>query len=137
MTAKLSHSLSHKISSNVTQAAFWYLQLVVIFTLFPLENYGDPDRIRTCDLQIRNLSLYPTELRGLRYSCNAMRVEIGSLIPRQEYDIIREFKHVARCERFPLMAFEVKMFPADHRRAGDCSRRRKYRRSGHALCRCR
>ena len=26
---------------------------------------GDPDKIRTCDLQIRNLSLYPTELRGL------------------------------------------------------------------------
>ena len=25
---------------------------------------GDPDRIRTCGLQIRNLSLYPTELRG-------------------------------------------------------------------------
>ena len=25
---------------------------------------GDPDKIRTCGLQIRNLSLYPTELRG-------------------------------------------------------------------------
>ena len=25
---------------------------------------GDPDRIRTCGLQIRNLSLYPAELRG-------------------------------------------------------------------------
>ena len=24
---------------------------------------GDPDRNRTCDLQIRNLPLYPTELR--------------------------------------------------------------------------
>ncbi len=24
---------------------------------------GDPDRIRTCDPQIRNLMLYPTELR--------------------------------------------------------------------------
>lgn len=28
-----------------------------------IENYGDPDRNRTCDLQIRNLPLYPTELR--------------------------------------------------------------------------
>lgn len=26
---------------------------------------GAPDRNRTCDLQIRNLSLYPTELRAL------------------------------------------------------------------------
>jgi hypothetical protein len=26
---------------------------------------GDPGRIRTCGLQIRNLMLYPTELRGL------------------------------------------------------------------------
>lgn len=25
---------------------------------------GDPDTIRTCDLQIRNLPLYPAELRG-------------------------------------------------------------------------
>ena len=25
---------------------------------------GDPGRIRTCDLQIRNLLLYPAELRG-------------------------------------------------------------------------
>jgi hypothetical protein len=29
----------------------------------PIQKNGDPDRIRTCDLQIRNLSLYPTELR--------------------------------------------------------------------------
>ena len=28
-----------------------------------LEFAGDPDRNRTCDLQIRNLPLYPTELR--------------------------------------------------------------------------
>ena len=26
---------------------------------------GAPDRNRTCDLQIRNLPLYPTELRAL------------------------------------------------------------------------
>ncbi len=30
----------------------------------PLRN-GDPDRIRTCDPQIRNLVLYPAELRDL------------------------------------------------------------------------
>ena len=42
-----------------------------------------------------------------------MRVEIGS----PEYVIIRELKHVARCERLTLMAFKVKMFPADHRRS--------------------
>ena len=28
------------------------------------ESGSDPGRIRTCDLQIRNLSLYPAELRG-------------------------------------------------------------------------
>ena len=27
--------------------------------------FGAPDRIRTCDPQIRNLVLYPTELRAL------------------------------------------------------------------------
>lgn len=27
---------------------------------------GDPDRIRTCDPQIRNLLLYPAELRNRR-----------------------------------------------------------------------
>ena len=26
---------------------------------------GDPGRIRTCDLKLRRLALYPTELRGL------------------------------------------------------------------------
>jgi hypothetical protein len=35
------------------------------FTTGHNEAYGDPDRIRTCDPQIRNLMLYPTELRGL------------------------------------------------------------------------
>jgi hypothetical protein len=30
-----------------------------------IESIGDPDRIRTCDPQIRNLVLYPTELRDL------------------------------------------------------------------------
>jgi hypothetical protein len=39
--------LSHRISSNVTQAAFSYLQLVVIFTLFSPENSGDPNGSRT------------------------------------------------------------------------------------------
>lgn len=29
-----------------------------------MENYGIPDRIRTCGLKIRNFALYPTELRG-------------------------------------------------------------------------
>jgi hypothetical protein len=30
---------------------------------------GDPERIRTSDLQIRNLPLYPAELRGLIFFC--------------------------------------------------------------------
>ena len=47
MTAKLSHTLSHRISSNVTQAAFWYLQPVVIFKQFSSENSGDPNGTRT------------------------------------------------------------------------------------------
>ena len=29
-----------------------------------IEIAGDPGRIRTCDLRIRNPSLYPAELRG-------------------------------------------------------------------------
>ena len=41
MTVKLSHGLSHRISSHVTQAAFLYLQLVVISKLLPPENSGD------------------------------------------------------------------------------------------------
>ena len=32
------------------------------------EKYGVPDRIRTCDPQIRNLMLYPAELRGLLFA---------------------------------------------------------------------
>ena len=47
VTAKLSHSLSHRISSHVTQAAFLYLQLVVISKLLPPENSGDPNGSRT------------------------------------------------------------------------------------------
>ncbi len=31
---------------------------------------GDPDRIRTCDIQLRRLTLYPTELRGLIFDKN-------------------------------------------------------------------
>ena len=31
---------------------------------YHMEFDGDPDRIRTCDPQIRNLMLYPAELRG-------------------------------------------------------------------------
>ena len=113
MTAKPSHSLSHRISSNVTQAAFWYLQLFVIFTLFLPENHGDPDRIRTCDLQIRNLSLYPAELRGLRGPCNAIPAENGSLILRQEYEIAREVQHVAARKGLSLVAGEIEVLPAD------------------------
>ena len=33
-----------------------------------MKKFGDPDRIRTCDPQIRNLMLYPTELRGRKMS---------------------------------------------------------------------
>ena len=36
----------------------------------PIQTNGDPDRIRTCDLQIRNLSLYPAELRDHGCYCN-------------------------------------------------------------------
>ena len=57
--------------------------------------------------------------RERRYSSNAMRVVPNPTTGNSE------LKHVARCERLTLMAFKVKMFPADHRRAT----RRKYRRS--------
>jgi hypothetical protein len=35
---------------------------------------GDPGRIRTCDPQIRNLMLYPTELRGLEAGAGPRRL---------------------------------------------------------------
>ncbi|CAH2408239.1 hypothetical protein MES4922_90149 [Mesorhizobium ventifaucium] len=39
------------------------LQKSMAVVRYVVEKYGDPDRNRTCDLQIRNLPLYPTELR--------------------------------------------------------------------------
>ncbi len=39
-----------------------------------VEKIGDPDRIRTCDPQIRNLVLYPTELRDLTSLCRLHRL---------------------------------------------------------------
>lgn len=39
--------------------------------LFKWIKTGDPGRIRTCGLQIRNLPLYPTELRGHGVSIHA------------------------------------------------------------------
>src|SRR5207248_10422305 len=41
----------------------WMSGFVVAMVL--LLRIGDPDRIRTCGPQIRNLMLYPAELRGL------------------------------------------------------------------------
>ncbi len=35
--------------------------------------FGDPGRIRTCDPQIRNLMLYPAELRG--HACDEPRCD--------------------------------------------------------------
>ena len=39
---------------------------------------GAPDRNRTCDLQIRNLPLYPTELRALEIDVNVEEIKIVS-----------------------------------------------------------
>jgi hypothetical protein len=41
---------------------------------------GDPDRIRTCDPQIRNLLLYPAELRNRRYLISSNRVQMYNFI---------------------------------------------------------
>ena len=46
--------------------ASWRTMLGGAFCIYPLDFGGDPDRNRTCDLQIRNLPLYPTELRDRR-----------------------------------------------------------------------
>ena len=46
-----------------------------------LEIFGVPDRIRTCDPQIRNLVLYPTELRALILLENLLK-KISSLAKR-------------------------------------------------------
>lgn len=41
------------------------LSVLVIYNLLEITfDSGDPGRDRTCDLEIRSLSLYPTELRG-------------------------------------------------------------------------
>lgn len=47
---------SMELGCNITQHE-------IVEVLLSLCFIGDPDRNRTCDLQIRNLSLYPTELR--------------------------------------------------------------------------
>jgi hypothetical protein len=39
--------------------------------------FGAPDRIRTCGPQIRNLVLYPTELRALLYFSISYRYSLG------------------------------------------------------------
>lgn len=39
------------------------LSLPILYFIFSAKA-GDPDRIRTCGPQIRNLVLYPAELRG-------------------------------------------------------------------------
>lgn len=47
------------------------------FILFGIHK-SDPDRIRTCDPQIRNLLLYPAELRNRRYLISSNRVQMYS-----------------------------------------------------------
>ncbi len=49
------------------QKEFIYLSfLIVLIYIVPLHfESGDPERIRTSDLQFRKLLLYPAELRGL------------------------------------------------------------------------
>ena len=41
---------------------------------FPDLKYGAPGRIRTCGTQIRNLALYPTELRAQKKMVEKKRV---------------------------------------------------------------
>ena len=36
------------------------------------KNNGEPDRIRTCDQQLRRLLLYPAELRALKGAADLM-----------------------------------------------------------------
>lgn len=56
---------------------------------FPSEMTGAPDRIRTCGLQIRNLLLYPTELRApntvIRISFLKAPVTFYQAIKRENY----------------------------------------------------
>ena len=44
--------------------------------------FGAPDRIRTCDPQIRNLVLYPTELRALAYFSMPYSFFSGEILKR-------------------------------------------------------
>jgi hypothetical protein len=39
---------------------------------------GDPGRIRTCDIQLRRLALYPTELRGHRRTAGGTDQEFSA-----------------------------------------------------------
>ena len=47
----------------IAQVALLIWLLIIIFNCGRVTHNGDPDRIRTYDLQIRNLTLYPAELR--------------------------------------------------------------------------
>ena len=49
----------------IAQVALLIWLLIIIFNCGRVTHNGDPDRIRTYDLQIRNLTLYPAELRDL------------------------------------------------------------------------
>ncbi len=57
------------------------VQTVTYVSGLDIEIIGDPDRIRTCDPQIRNLMLYPAELRGrwIRYRVDATESLFGSI----------------------------------------------------------
>ena len=56
---------------------------------------GAPDRIRTCDPQIRNLVLYPTELRALT-QMQAHYVGAFGLIQDVKFTVRREGYSAAR-----------------------------------------
>ena len=71
---------------------------------------GDPDTIRTCDLQIRNLPLYPAELRGLEgffatrlapLSCHCLGRGLGQKAIAEVYPESRCRKRLSRLERWP------------------------------------
>ena len=91
-----------------------------------LEVTGDPDRIRTCDLQIRNLVLYPAELRG------RLPHRIGQAA-RQSIDLGR--RHDRKRQRRDRNAFVAQRLGLFERRIAVNRSRSASPRASRARCR--
>ena len=62
---------------------------------------GDPDRTRTCYLEIRNLTLYPDELQGhKRQFLNVQKITAFTLSVQNRKELLFIFGHAVLCHFF-------------------------------------